>query len=107
MMKETDFHQLADALFDHIEMTIEDSGADVDMNNSAGILTIVNESDGSQIILSRQSPLCEIWLAAKAGGFHFAYREGLGWITGKGQVLQPFLADLLQEQMDVSCQFDY
>jgi CyaY protein len=35
------------------------------------MLTITCEANGSQIILSRQPAMGEIWLAARSGGFHF------------------------------------
>jgi len=35
--------------------------------------------NGTQIILNKQAPLQEIWVAARAGGFHFK-RAGDAWI---------------------------
>ena len=54
-----------------IEEAIDDSGVDIDYENSGGMLTLTCEVNGSQIILSRQPAMREIWLAAQAGGFHF------------------------------------
>jgi len=70
-MNEAQFNQLADDLMYSIEESIDDSGADLDYENTAGMLTITCEVNGTQIILSRQSALSEIWLAARSGGFHF------------------------------------
>ncbi len=70
-MTEAQFNQIVDELMFSIEESIDDSGADIDYENTAGMLTITCEANGSQIILSRQPALGEVWLAAKSGGFHF------------------------------------
>ena len=70
-MNEAEFNQIVDELMFSIEESIDHSGADLDYENSAGMLTITCEANGSQIILSRQPAMGEIWLAARSGGFHF------------------------------------
>ena len=68
-MTEAEFNQIVDELVFTIEESIDDSGADIDYENSAGMLTITCDVNGSQIILSRQPAMAEIWLAARSGGF--------------------------------------
>ena len=43
--------------------------------SKAGILTI-GCPDGTKVIVNRQTPNREIWVAARSGGFHFAARDG-------------------------------
>ncbi len=74
-MNEAEFNQTVDELMFAIEESIDNSGADIDYENSAGMLTITCEANGSQIILSRQPAMGEIWLAARSGGFHFRLQE--------------------------------
>ncbi|MDO9483552.1 MAG: iron donor protein CyaY, partial [Hydrogenophaga sp.] len=38
----------------------------------------------SQIIINLQKPLHEVWMAARAGGFHYQY-DGSTWVDTKGQ----------------------
>jgi CyaY protein len=39
----------------------------------------------SQIVINQQKPLHEIWLAAKAGGFHYRFDEDKKvWLDTKG-----------------------
>jgi len=38
----------------------------------------------SQIIVNLQKPLQEVWMAARAGGFHYRY-DGAQWMDSKGQ----------------------
>jgi CyaY protein len=71
------YHTLADATFARIEQRLDD--ADLDFEVSGGVLTIEMD-DGSKIILNRQPPVHEIWLAAKSGGFHFAW-DGERWFS--------------------------
>lgn len=71
-LSEARFHDLVDAVQQVVEDVFDDSGLDVDLENSAGVLTVVFEN-GSQLILSRQEPIRQLWLAARSGGFHFDY----------------------------------
>ena len=61
-MNEAEFNQIVDDLMFSIEETIDDSGADIDYENSGGMLTLTCDVNGSQIILSRQAAMGEICL---------------------------------------------
>ncbi len=73
-MNESQFNQLAEETMIAVEEAIEASGADIDYDNVADILTL-EFSNGSRIIINKQTPLCQIWVAAKSGGYHFDYDE--------------------------------
>ena len=73
-MNESQFNQLAEETMIAIEEAIEASGADIDYDNVADILTL-EFSNGSRIIINKQTPLSQIWVAAKSGGYHFDYDE--------------------------------
>ena len=73
-MNESEFSQLAEETMIAIEEAIEASGADIDFDNAGDILTL-EFADGSQIIINRQTPLSQIWVAARSGGYHFGYDE--------------------------------
>jgi len=73
-MNESQFNQLAEETMIAIEEAIEESGADIDYDNVADILTL-EFSNGSRIIINKQTPLNQIWVAAKSGGYHFDYDE--------------------------------
>ncbi len=79
-MNESEFHQRVDAMLLAIEEAIDDSGADLDYENAAGILTLELEN-GSQIIINRQTPVKQLWLAVRSGGYHFDWSdEASGWV---------------------------
>jgi CyaY protein len=78
-MTESEFNELADAVFERIEQAIDDSDADIECSLNGPVLELEFD-DGSQIIVNRHGPNREIWLAARSGGFHYAYDNGQ-WLS--------------------------
>jgi CyaY protein len=54
---------------------LQDDVIDVDTHRTGGLLELAFP-DGSKIIVNTQPPLHEVWLAAKAGGFHYRHVDG-------------------------------
>jgi CyaY protein len=106
-LSEARFHDLVDALQEEIEDVFDDSGLDVDLENSGGVLTVRFEN-GSQLIFSRQPPLRQLWLAARSGGFHFDYDEAASlWICdANDERLGELLARVVQEQSGAAVDFE-
>ncbi len=98
-MNESEFNELADDTLLSIEEAIDNCGADIDYDNAAGILTL-EFANGSQIIINKQTPLTQIWVAAKSGGFHFDYdNENETWhLEGKEEELFACLSRYCSEQ---------
>ena len=69
-MNESEFHSLADQTIEDIQDAIDASGADIDYEESGGVLTL-DFDNGSKIIFSKQPPMKQLWMAARSGGFHF------------------------------------
>ena len=101
-MTESEFNEQVEDTLLSIEDAIDDSGADIDCENSGGVLTLSCE-DGSAIITSRQVASQELWVAARSGGFHFTYHEEQAdWqCTRSGQSLWSLLASMTEEQAGV------
>ncbi|HEY4998417.1 MAG TPA: iron donor protein CyaY [Usitatibacter sp.] len=95
-MTESEFHRAVDGVLARIEASVENEpGLDVDLE--AGILTITF-ADATRVIVNRQTPNREIWVAARSGGFHFVSREG-GWRdTRSGEELFASLARVIESQ---------
>ena len=53
----------------------EETEADIDNQRSGGMITLTFPNR-SQIIINLQKPLQEIWMAARAGGFHYKFSSG-------------------------------
>lgn len=96
-MTEAEFIQKSEEIFTAVEEWLEESGIDLDMEYGAGMLTITVEETGSQIILSRQRAVSEIWVAAISGGFHFSKQNG-DWICKTSETLEQLLNRVLVEQ---------
>ncbi len=98
-MSEKHYNELLDELMLAIEDAIDETGLDIDYQTSAGILTLVFANQ-SQIILSRQTALMQLWMAARSGGFHFNYDEEQAlWLhDGSGETFSAVLNRCLSEQ---------
>jgi CyaY protein len=98
-MNESEFHQRVDAMLLAIEEAIDESGADIDYENAAGILTLELE-DGSQLIINRQTSLKQLWLAVRSGGYHFDWSDEAGsWVRDSdGAAFVEVLNQALREQ---------
>ncbi|WP_257253949.1 MULTISPECIES: iron donor protein CyaY [unclassified Endozoicomonas] len=106
-MNESEYHDLLDDLMVALEDAIEEAELDIDYETAAGILTLTCE-DNSKVILSRQTPVLQLWLAAKGGGFHFDYDEDKGqWLADSNgeefmQVLNRCLSEQYGEAVELS-----
>ena len=100
-MNESEFNDVVDDLLVEIEDAIEevcdDTGVDIDYETTSGILTL-EFTDGSQIIINRHAPLSQIWLASKAGGFHFDFDSDKKQWLCSGVELYAALAEYCSEQ---------
>jgi CyaY protein len=106
-LTEARFHDLVDATQEKLEDIFDESGLDLDVESSAGVLTVKFEN-GSQFIFSRQEPLRQLWLAAASGGFHFDYDEkAKHWICDKSEeLLSEMLYRLAKQQAGEEIDFD-
>lgn len=100
-MNDSEFNDIVDDLLLEIEDAIEDacdeSNADIDYETSAGILTL-RFSNGSQIIINRQLPLKQVWVAARSGGFHFDFNDDAAQWICNGKELFASLSEYCSEQ---------
>ncbi|MEO5694158.1 MAG: iron donor protein CyaY [Usitatibacter sp.] len=102
-MNESDFHREVDAVLARIEAAAEVVD-DLDVDLESGILTVTCPDD-SRIIVNRQTPNREIWVAARSGGFHFTSREGAWRDTRSGDELFASLARIVRLQAGVDIAF--
>ena len=76
-----------------------------DVDLESGILTVTCP-DRSRVIVNRQTPNREIWIAARSGGFHFALRDGRWIDTRAGEELFASLARIVALQAGVQVAFE-
>ena len=78
MMEDKEFNAWADSILARIEAALEASDADIDFELAAGGVLEIEFADGSKIIVNRHGVAREVWVAARAGGFHFRW-DGTCW----------------------------
>ena len=103
-MTENEFFTLAEAALSRIENAIDTSGADIDIERSGNVLTLEFDN-GSKIIINLQAAMHEIWIAAKAGGFHYQYQDG-AWRDSRNNTelfaaLTHYASEQAQEKLEL------
>ncbi len=73
-MTDSEYLTRAEAALAAIERALDDAEADIEFERSGNVLTLEFENR-TKMIVNLQPPMHEIWLAAKAGGFHYQYRR--------------------------------
>lgn len=101
-MTESEFSRLADEVLARIEHALDKSDLDYDCN---GAVMEIEFADSSKLIVNRHAPNREIWLAAKSGGFHFAWHDGAWQSQRDGSELFAKLEELVQSGAGVAVQF--
>ena len=78
-MTETEYLQQTQMLFNTVMAHIEDNYPDLDAQSQGAIVEIENQ-DGQKIIINQQTPMQEVWLASRSGGYHFKW-NGATWVN--------------------------
>ncbi len=86
-MNETEFLTRASAIMDAIESQVDDwfENRDIDVEASRQGTSVLNLKfgNGRQVVINTQTPLREMWLAARRGGFHYRF-DGQAWKDTRG-----------------------
>jgi CyaY protein len=103
-MAEVSFPLRASQMLETILEQLEAESAcdDLDMDIVDGVLKIEFE-DGGQIIINRQEPLQQLWVASPLGPAHFSFDAGRGvWIDDKnGATLMDTLSRAFTQKLGV------
>jgi CyaY protein len=109
MSPDSHFIAAADATLQAIGRALDEalaqSDADVDWSLNDGILEI-EPAAGGKLIVNRHVPNREIWVAARAGGFHYRADGGRWRDTRSGDELGTSLAQLLKSQAGLDVRLD-
>jgi CyaY protein len=104
MTTDSEFIRIADrtlaAIGAALDAALDASDVDLDWSLVDGILEI-EDADGGKLIVNRHVPNREIWVAARAGGFHYRATDGLWRDTRSGSELGAALAALLEAQAGI------
>lgn len=100
-MDDSEFRERSDACVGKVAKWLEDLDPDeVDFSTAEGVVTI-EFADGAKFVLSRQSQMKQMWLAAGAHGFHYNWDDARAtWLDDKdGHELYSRLAEAISEQI--------
>ena len=102
MSDDTEYNQRTEAVFEALELALDEVDSDLDYEAGGGVLT-VTFANGTTMVFSRQPPVHQLWLAARSGGFHFEYdTQANDWRnTRDDQLFRPFVVRLMREQGEV------
>ena len=106
-LTDLEFHQRTGRILSSIETTIDqwlqDDVIDIDGQRTGGLLEL-SFPGGSKIVINTQPPLHELWLAARAGGYHFRHVDGR-WIEREGLEFFEVLSARASEQAGRALRF--
>lgn len=78
-LSDAEYERETRALLARIETTtdrwLDEDVVDIDTRRTGGLLEL-SFTDGSKIVVNTQPPLHEVWLAARAGGYHYRWADG-------------------------------
>ncbi|CAG9298477.1 iron donor protein CyaY [Celerinatantimonas diazotrophica] len=96
-MTDSEFHQLADDFFERMEQALDEHPGDIDYEGEGGLLKLLFEN-GSHMVINKQEPLHQIWVATKSDGHHFEYQDN-HWVDNRGGgELNEFIVKAIEQQ---------
>lgn len=96
-MTEAEFLDACDRILRSIEDALDACGVDVETSRSGPVLELEFD-DGSKSVVNGNAHLRELWVAARAGGFHYRRRDGRWLDTRSGDELFASLSRLVSAQ---------
>jgi CyaY protein len=107
-LSDSDYHARMAQVLAHVEASVDawlqQDLIDIDTHRTGGLLELVFP-DGSKIVLNAQPPLQELWMAARAGGFHFRHAGGRWLDTRDGREFFEALSACASAQGGLSLRF--
>ncbi|WP_337843643.1 iron donor protein CyaY [Rheinheimera sp.] len=98
-MNDVEYDELTDQVLLAVEEAIEGLDLDLDYESHGGLLSI-SFPNGSKIIINKQPPLHQLWVATKFNGHHFEWHDGQ-WIDNRfGSEFWALLSDAFSKQAE-------
>ena len=108
-LSDAEYRRETDTLLARIEATtdrwLDEDVVDIDTQRTGGLLEL-SFADGSKIVVNTQPPLHEVWLAARAGGYHYKWVQGRWLDTRDGSEFLAALSRHASAQAGKALQFD-
>jgi CyaY protein len=108
-LSDREYHAKTDALLSAIEAKVDrllqDDVIDIDIQRTGGLLEL-SFPNGSKIIINTQPPLQQVWLAARAGGYHYTHVNGRWRDTRDATDFVAALSACASQQANVALSFE-
>ena len=108
-LTDAEYHRLTAGVLSAIEQTIDcwlqQDVIDIDAHRTGGLLELVFP-DRSRIVVNTQPPLHELWLASRAGGFHYRHVQGRWVDTRDGSDFHAVLSREASAQAGIPLRFE-
>lgn len=108
-LTDAEYHRLTADVLSAIEQTIDgwlqQDVIDIDAHRTGGLLELVFP-DRSRIVVNTQPPLHELWLASRAGGFHYRHVQGRWVDTRDGSEFHAVLSREASAQAGIPLRFE-
>ena len=108
-LSDAEYRRETDTLLARIEATtdrwLDEDVVDIDTQRTGGLLEL-SFADGSKIVVNTQPPLHEVWLAARAGGYHYKWVQGRWLDTRDGSEFLAALSRHASAQAGKALRFD-
>lgn len=98
-MNDSQYNLIAEDLLLAVEEAIEECGVDIDYEGVGGLLTLTFKNN-TKVIINKQAPLHEIWVATKFNGHHFSFIDELWTDKRGGGEFWQFLSAAVSKQAD-------
>lgn len=97
-MTEGEFESVADAALSALQRALDRVDLDIDVQLKGTGVIEIEFADDSRIVVNRHAAAQEIWVAARSGGFHFRFADGVWRDTRDGAELFAALSRLVSAQ---------
>jgi len=98
-MNDSQYNIISDELLLNIEEAVEACGEDIDFEGVSGLLTLTFKNK-TKIIINKQAPLHEIWVATKFNGHHFVHQEDVWQDKRSGEEFWQFMSAAVSKQAE-------
>ncbi|KAF1010511.1 MAG: iron donor protein CyaY [Burkholderia sp.] len=99
-MSETEYLTRAEAVLAALGRCVDEANEgdlDIDLGRNDRVVTL-SFKNGTKIVVNLQSPMQQIWIATKSGGFHYRYVDGAWRDTRSGDEFFAALTRYASEQ---------
>lgn len=106
-MNESEFLTIGKQLLDRMEAALDECDLELDIERKSDGVVDLEFENGTHIVVNLQAPMRQVWLAAKAGGFHFEWKDGAWRDTRSGEGFVQSLAAQVAAQAETQVSLDF